>query len=393
MLNACDFLLDDDQRRLRDRVRALVEEHILPRSASLDETAEVAWDVVQLFAREGLFRIVIPKDYGGLNPGVEALPISLVREQVARGSANADALFAMQGLGSYPIILGGSDAQKRKYLPPIVRGETLAAYAVTEPRAGSDVAMMETTAARRGDHYVLNGTKVFISNAGVAGTYVVFAKTDPTAGTRGISAFVVESRTPGFEVVRQFDLIAPHTIGEIAFRDCAVPAANLLGEEGRGFRFAMQTFDVYRASVGAAAVGIAQGALDEALRYGAARVQFGHPLLEHQAIQFKIADMATQIDAARLLVYRAAKLKDLGAPRVTKEASMAKLFASETCGRVVDEAVQIHGGIGVLRGVRVERLYRQARAMRIYEGASEIQRIVIARSVIGEASAGEAPHA
>jgi acyl-CoA dehydrogenase len=229
-----------------------------------------------------------------------------------------------------------------------------------------------------------NGRKVFISNAGVAATYVVFAKTDPNAGTRGISAFVVEQGTPGFEVVRQFDLMAPHTIGEIAFRDCAVPASNLLGEEGRGFKFAMQTFDVYRTSVGAAAVGIAQGALEEALRYAAGRVQFGRPLLEHQAIQFKIADMATSIDAARLLVYRAAKLKDLGAPRVTKEASMAKLFASEVCGRVVDEAVQIHGGNGVRRGVRVERLYRQARAIRIYEGASEIQRIVIARSVIGE---------
>ena len=385
MSNGFDFLLDDDQRRLRDRVRALVDEAILPRSEALDETNEVAWDVVELLAREQLFRIVIPEEYGGLGPGVEALPISLVREQLARGSANVDVLFAMQGLGSYPIILGGSDALKRKYLPPIAKGEKLAAYAVTEARSGSDVGAMETTAVRRGDQYVLNGGKVFISNAGVAGSYVVFAKTDPAAGARGISAFVVEAETPGFEVVRQFDLMAPHTIGEIAFRDCAIPATNLLGEEGRGFKFAMQTFDVYRASVGAAAVGIAEGALEEALRYGAARVQFGQPLLEHQAIQFKIADMATSIDAARGLVYRAAKLKDLGAPRVTKEASMAKLFASETCGRVVDEALQIHGGNGVRRGFRIERLYRQARALRIYEGASEIQRIVIARQVMTEA--------
>lgn len=380
-----DFLLTEAHRELRQRTRAIVDQHILPRSEELDETNAVAWDVAELLAREKIVGIVIPEQYGGIGPGVDALSISLVREQLARGSANIDVLFAMQGLGSYPIILAGSEEQKKHFLPPIARAERLAAYAVTEPRAGSDVSSMETTAVRKGDQYVLNGTKVFISNAGVAHQYVVFAKTDQSAGARGISAFIVEADTPGFEVVRQIDLMAPHTIGEVRMRDCAVPAAHLLGSEGYGFKIAMQTFDVYRASVGAAAVGLAEGALEEALQYANTRVQFGQPLIKNQVIQFKIADMAVQIDAARLLVYRAAKLKDLGAPRVTKEASMAKLFASEMCGRVVDEALQIHGGNGVRRGFRIERLYRQARALRIYEGASEVQRMIIAAQVIREA--------
>jgi acyl-CoA dehydrogenase len=387
-----DFLLSDSQRQLRDRTRALVEEHILPHCAQLDETNAVDWKVAALLARERIIGIVIPEEYGGIGAGVEALPISLVREQLARGSANVDVLFAMQGLGSYPIIIAGSEEQKRRYLPPIARAEKLAAYAVTEPRAGSDVGALETTAVRHGDKYVINGSKVFISNAGVASSYVLFAKTDPGAGAKGISAFVIDSDTPGFEVVRQLDLMAPHTIGELALRDCAVPAENLLGELNQGFKIAMATFDVYRASVGAAAVGISQGAFEEAVQYSRARVQFGAPIVDHQVTRFKIADMATQIDAARLMVYRAAKLKDLGAPRVTKEASMAKLFATEVAGRVVDEALQIHGGNGVRRGFRIERLYRQARALRIYEGASEIQRMIIAGNVLREmpAASGQA---
>ncbi len=379
-----DYLLTESQRQLRDRTRALVDEYILPRAAELDETNAVDWNVAAQLAREGIIGIVIPEEYGGIGPGVEALPISLVREQLARGSANVDVLFAMQGLGSFPIIIAGSEAQKRRYLPPIARAEKLAAYAVTEPRAGSDVAARETTAVRKGDTYVLNGSKVFISNAGVASSYVLFAKTEPQAGAKGISAFIIDSDTPGFEVVRQLDLMAPHTIGELALHDCALPADHLLGELNQGFKIAMATFDVYRASVGAAAVGIAQGALEEAVQYGRERVQFGKPLIDHKVTQFKIADMATQIDAARLLVYRAAKLKDLGAARVTKEASMAKLFASEVAGRVVDEALQIHGGNGVRRGFRIERLYRQARALRIYEGASEVQRMIIAGQVLRE---------
>ncbi len=374
-----ELLLSDDENRMRVRVRALVDAEIIPRTAELDDTTPIAGDVAAMLVREGILGVVIPEEYGGVGPGVKAAEVCLIREELARGSANIDLLFTMQGLGSYPIVVAGSEAQKRRFLPPIARAERLAGYALTEPSAGSDLSMIETVAERRGASYVLNGGKIFISNAGAAGTYTVFAKTDPAAGVRGLSCFIVEKEAPGFEVVQQFDLIAPHCIGELAFKNCAVPADQIVGEAGQGFRIAMQTFDVYRPSVGAAAIGMAQAALEESIRYSSRRVQFGHPLIDNQAIQFKLADMATSLEAARLLVYRAAKLKDRGAARVSKEASMAKLFATEAAWRAIDEAVQIHGGNGVRRGVRVERLYRQVRALRIYEGASEIQRLVIAR--------------
>ncbi len=374
-----DLLLSEDEKRLRARVRALVDKNIIPRTAELDDTTDVAWDVAAMLVRERILGLVIPEDYGGIGPGVKATEICIVREELARGSANIDVLFTMQGLGSYPIVAAGSEAQKRRFLPPIARAERLAGYALTEPSAGSDLSMIETSAERRGDTYVLNGGKIFISNAGAAGTYTVFVKTDPAAGARGLSCFIVEKEAPGFEVVQQFDLSAPHCIGELAFKNCTVSADQLVGDPGSGFKIAMQTFDVYRPSVGAAAIGMAQAALEESIRYSSGRVQFGHPLIDNQAIQFKLADMATSLDAARMLVYRAAKLKDSGAARVSKEASMAKLFATEAAWRAIDEAVQIHGGNGVRRGMRVERLYRQVRALRIYEGASEIQRLIIAR--------------
>jgi acyl-CoA dehydrogenase len=244
--------------------------------------------------------------------------------------------------------------------------------------------MIETTAQRHGDSWVLNGSKAYISNAGIAGLYTVFASTDRNAGTRGLSAFIVESATPGLEVAGRFDLIAPHCIGELRFRECAIPAENMLGQPGDGFKIAMRTFDVYRPSVGAAAIGMGQAALEEALHHASHRIQFGRPLIDNQAIQFKFADMATELDAARLLVLRAARLKDSGAAHVAMEASMAKLFATEAASRAIDEAVQIHGGAGVRRGNRVELLYRQVRALRIYEGASEIQRLVIARNLRGK---------
>jgi len=376
-----DILLTEAERCTRDQVRAIVDSHIMPRSGELDETTEIAWDVAAILAREGIIGLVIPAAYGGAEPALSASRICLAREEIARGSANIDLLFVMQGLGSYPIVAAGSEEQKRRYLPPIARAEKLAAYALTEANAGSDLSMIETTAQRRGDTYVLNGSKIFISNAGVAATYTVFASTDRSAGARGLSAFIIEADTPGFRVVRQFDLMAPHCIGELEFRDCAIPASNLLGAPGDGFKIAMRTFDVYRPSVGAAAIGMGQAALEEAVRHASARVQFGKPLIDNQAIQFKIADMATELDAARMLVLRAARMRDSGAPSVAKEASMAKLFATEAASRAIDESVQIHGGAGVRRGTRVERLYRQIRALRIYEGASEIQRLIIARHV------------
>lgn len=374
-----ELLLSDDEQRMRERVRALVDAQIMPRTAELDETTAIAWDVAAMLVRERIMGVVIPEEFGGAGPGVKAAEVCLVREELARGSANIDLLFTMQGLGSYPIVAAGSEAQQRRFLPPIARAEKLAGYAITEPAAGSDLSMIETIAERRGASWVLNGGKIFISNAGAAGIYTVFAKTDPAAGVRGLSCFIVEAETPGFEVVQQYELSAPHCIGELSFRNCAVPADQIVGEPGQGFRIAMQTFDVFRPSVGAAAIGMAQAALEESIRYSRARFQFGHPLIDNQAIQFKLADMATSLEAARMLVYRAAKLKDRGAARVTKEASMAKLFATEAAWRAIDEAVQIHGGNGVRRGVRVERLYRQVRALRIYEGSSEIQRLIIAR--------------
>jgi len=293
-------------------------------------------------------------------------------------------MFAMQGLGSYPITLAGGEALKRRHLPRVVSGEAIAAFALTEPEAGSDVAALQTAARRDGDHYELDGVKTFISNAGLADFYVVFAKTNPDQGHKGISAFVVEPSMSGFVVERKLELIAPHPIGVVRFERCQVPRESLLGDEGQGFKIAMQTLDVFRATVAAAAVGMARRALDEALAYSRQRVQFGRPIAEFQGIQFKLGEMATELEAARLLVYRAAWKKDQGAERVTRESAMAKLYATEMAQRVIDQAVQIHGGNGVVKGFVVERLYREIRALRIYEGTSEIQKVVIARELLKE---------
>src|SRR5512139_187124 len=287
-----DVMLTAEQEAFRARVRTVVAQHILPRSAELDESTMVPWDMLHLLVQERILGIVIPEEYGGIGEGVDAVPISIAREELMRGSCTVDSLFAMQGLGSYPIILGGSEELKRFVLPQIAVGAKLAGYAVTEPNAGSDVAALETQAVRRGDGYVLNGVKTFISNAGVAAHYVVLAKTDMSKGAKGISAFLVDAETPGLEATGPFDLIAPHIVGALHLRDCYLPASRRLGAEGDGFRLAMQTFDVYRASVGAAAVGLAQAAMEETLRYVHERRQFGQALAELQATQFKVADMA-----------------------------------------------------------------------------------------------------
>lgn len=377
-----DLFFSDEQLALRQRVRRLAEEQLAPIAAEVDESHSLRWDVVRILAEAGLFRLVIPREYEG--EGISAVSVCLTREELARVSAHADSAFVMQGLGSYPIVNAGSEEQKRRYLPPIARGEAIASFALTEPEAGSDVAALQSTAVLDGDFYVLNGEKRFISNAGDAHTYTVFAKTDPSAGPRGISAFVVTADTPGLVATQNMYLLAEHVIGELRFRDCRVPRANLLGREGEGFRIAMRNLDIYRPSVGAAAVGMAQAALEEAVRYTQRRVQFGRPLAELDVVQYKLADMATELDAARLMVYRAALLRDRGAERVAKEASMAKLFATEAAQRVIDQALQLHGGMGLLKGTVVERMYREVRALRIYEGTSEIQHIVIARQLLRE---------
>ncbi|HLI96273.1 MAG TPA: acyl-CoA dehydrogenase family protein [Candidatus Baltobacteraceae bacterium] len=307
--------------------------------------------------------------------------LCIARESLAYHDALADFAFAMQGLGSGPITLFGTQSQRERFLPGVTSGKTIMALALSEREAGSDVAAINTRAVRDGDAYVLNGEKTWISNAGIADVYIVFARTADT-GSKGLSAFVVPASTPGLSVPERIETISPHPLGTVRFEQCRVPAKNRLGEEGRGFKIAMATLDVFRPTVGAAALGFARRALDETRTHVQERKLFGAPLAALQLTQAKIAQMATEIDASALLVYRAAYEKDRGAERITREAAMAKWFATETAARAADSAVQLFGGRGVTRGEIAERLYRDVRALRIYEGASEIQQIVIARSVL-----------
>ncbi|HYJ87271.1 MAG TPA: acyl-CoA dehydrogenase [Pyrinomonadaceae bacterium] len=316
-------------------------------------------------------------------PDVRA--ICLIRETLSYSSALADLAFVMQGLGTYAISQAAPEHVRDFWVSRAAEGKAVAAFALTEPEAGSDVSAIKTTAQRDGDAYVINGAKRFISNAGVADFYTVFARTGAEAnGRASLSAFVVGARIPGFSVVERTPMIAAHPIGQIEFKDCRVPAEDMVGGEGDGFLLAMRTLDMFRPSVGAAACGLARRALDEAVAYSKNRKQFGRVLSEHQLIQEKLADMVTELDAARLLVYRAAYLKDTGTARVTRESSEAKLFATEAAGRIIDQAVQIHGGAGLVRGSVVERLYRDVRALRIYEGTSEIQKLIIASQLLKE---------
>ena len=308
--------------------------------------------------------------------------ICLAREILARHEGLADFAFAMQGLGSAAISLFGTAAQQQRWLPPVGRGEAIAAFGLSEPDAGSDVGAMTTRAVPDGDGFVLDGTKTWISNAGLADFYVVFARLGDAPGTKGLAAFVVDADTPGLEVTERIQVIAPHPLGTLKLSGCRVGADRLLGKAGDGFRIAMSVLDVFRSSVGAAALGFARRALDEAVGRALERRTFGHPLSDYQLVQAKLADMAVAIDAAALLIYRAAWTKDTTGGRVTREASMAKLFATEAAQEVIDQAVQIFGGLGVVSGVPVEKLYREIRALRIYEGTSEIQRLVIAGTVI-----------
>jgi acyl-CoA dehydrogenase len=293
-------------------------------------------------------------------------------------------MFAVQALSSYPVVLAGSEAQKRRYLPPLAAGRAVGAFALTEPQAGSDVLSMQSRALRLRGRWVLRGAKRFISNAGIADAYVVFAVTNPGRRSDGISAFLVAKDTPGLILKEKLSLLSPHPIGNIAFEDCPLADAHLIGNEGEGLRIAFATLEMLRCTVGAAAAGLARKALEEAVRFSRERRQFGRSLADFQGIQWKLADMATELEAARLLVYQAAWTKDQGLPGFGEKSSMAKLFATEAAQRIVDQAVQIHGGAGLIAGTPVERLYRSVRALRIYEGTSEIQKIIIARSLLGD---------
>ena len=331
----------------------------------------------------GFLKACVPAAYGGLHPHLDVRTLSIAREVLAARDGLADFAFAMQGLGTGAITLFGTEEARRRYLPPVRDGRTIAAFALSEPEAGSDVAATAATAVADGPGHVrIDGLKTWISNGGIADHYVVFARTGEAPGARGLSAFIVESGTPGLAIGERIEIIAPHPLATLRFTGCRVPVANRLGGPGDGFKVAMATLDIFRATVGAAALGFARRALEESIARATARRLFGAPLGDLQMTQAAIADSTTEVDAAALLVYRAAWRKDSGAPRITREAAMAKMFATEAAQRVIDRAVQLHGGLGVTKGVKVEELYREIRALRIYEGATEVQKIVIARDAL-----------
>lgn len=371
-----------EHRTLATRVAELTEREIEPRAPIDDADPDSALRAyLRLLAENGML------GYAVATPGekFDLRSLCIIRETLSYSSSLADLAFVMQGLGTYAISVAATEHVRDFWLGRARSGQAIAAFALTEPDAGSDVGALKTTARREEDAYILDGRKRFISNAGVADFYTVFARTGTREDGRAeISAFVVSARMPGFSVAERTEMIAPHPIGALEFKGCRVPAEDMIGNPGDGLRLSLQTLDLFRASVGAAACGMARRALDESLRYARKREQFGGPLSSHQLIQEKLADMATELDAARLLVYRAAHLKDTAAERSIREASEAKLFATEAAGRIIDQAVQIHGGTGLVTGNVVERLYREVRALRIYEGTSEIQKLVIANQLLKE---------
>jgi acyl-CoA dehydrogenase len=339
--------------------------------------------LVAALGKAGWLRTVVPASYGGIYDSFDVRTLCLSRETLAYWSGLADFSFAMQGLGAGPITIAGSDELKARYLPRVAKGEAIAAFALSEVDAGSDVAAMSTTATPDGAHHVrINGAKTWISNGGIADHYVVFARTGEAPGARGISAFVVDADAPGLSVTERIEVVAPHPLATLRFEDCRVPLGSRIGAAGAGFKVAMATLDVFRSTVAAAALGLARRALDEALDRAGHRKMFGATLGDLQLTQAALAEMATDIDASALLVYRAAWTKDQGAPRVTREAAMAKMFATEAAQTVIDKGVQIFGGMGVKKGTKIEELYREIRALRIYEGATEVQKVVIAREML-----------
>jgi acyl-CoA dehydrogenase len=341
---------------------------------------------VKALGEAGLLKAVVPAAHGGTHPALDVRTLCLAREILAFRDGLADFAFAMQGLGTGSISLFGSDELKRRYLPAVRDGKAIAAFALSEPEAGSDVAALATTAKADGGEVRLDGEKTWISNGGIADHYVVFARSGEAGGARGLSAFVVDADASGLSVAERIEVIAPHPLARLKFDGVRVPVANRLGQPGEGFKVAMATLDIFRATVGAAALGFARRALHETIEHASSRKLFGAPLADLQMTQGAIADSATEVDAAALLIYRAAWVKDQGAARVTREAAMAKMYATEAAQRVIDRAVQLHGGAGVTKGVKVEELYREIRALRIYEGATEVQKIVIAREALKQRS-------
>ena len=381
-----NYFLNEEQEMIRDLVKEIAQEKVTPLAAELDEKGEFPWELIKLFAESDLFALFVPEEYGGLGKGV--LDLCIVVEELSKACAGVSVTYAASALGTYPIILFGSEEQKKKYLPAIAKGEKLTAFGLTESDAGSDAGGIRTAAVRDGDYYILNGNKQWITNGGEAEIYTVIALTDRAKGSRGASAFIVEKDTPGFGFGKKENKmgIRCSATRELIFNNCRIPKENLLGREGMGFLVAMRTLDKSRPGVAAQAIGIAQGALDDAVKYARERIQFGKPISSFQGIQFMLADMATQIEAARALLYAGARYIDSGAKDISKISSMTKLFASDVAMKVTTDAVQIFGGYGYMKDYPVEKRMRDAKITQIYEGTNQIQREIIALQLIKEAA-------
>lgn len=377
-----DYLLSEEQKMIQDLSRKIAEEKIRPVAKELDEKGEFPHEAMKALAESDLFGVYLPEEYGGFSGGI--LELCLVTEELSRACGGIAVCFAASALGTYPILLFGNDQQKKKYLPDLATGKKLAAFALTEPEAGSDVSNIATTAKKEGDYYVLNGTKHFITNGSIADIYVVIAMTNKSKGARGASAFIVEKGTEGFSFGKKEDKmgIRASVTSELIFTDCKIPKENLIDKEGTGFIMTMRIFDVSRPGVAAQAVGIAQGALDLTVEYAKERKQFGKSITGFQGIQFMLADMATEIEAARALIYSVARMIDSGNKKVAKESAMSKLYASDVAMRVTTDCVQIYGGYGYMKDYPIEKYMRDAKITQIYEGTNQIQREIIATNLI-----------
>ena len=379
-----DYLLTEEQKMVQELSRKIAEEKVRPVAAKYDETEEFPWDVLKILAQSDLFAIFVPTEYGGTGGGV--LDLCLVTEELSRACAGIAVCYAASALGTFPIILFGNEEQKKKFLPDLASGKIIAAFGITEPEAGSDASSIKTTAKKDGDSYILNGLKHFITNGGEAEIYTVIVMTDKTKGARGASAFIVEKGTPGFTFGKKEDKlgIRASSTTELIFTDCKVPKENLLAREGMGFIVTMKTFDMSRPGVAAQAVGIAQGALDVAVKYAKERQQFGKSISSFQGIQWMLADMATEVEAARALVYSCAREIDAGVKDVAKDSAMAKMYASDVAMKVATDSVQILGGYGYMKDYPAEKYMRDAKITQIYEGTNQIQRNIIALQLIKE---------
>ena len=379
-----DYFFTEDQQMIKDLAKEIADEKVMPVRAELDEKEEFPWDIMRMLAQSDFMGIYIPEEYGGMGKG--GFELALAIEELSRACLGVSTTYAANALGTYPLLLFGSDAQKKKYLPDIASGSKMVAFGLTEANAGSDAAGVQTTAKLEGNEYVLNGTKQWITNGGEAEVYTIIAITDRSRGARGASAFVVEKGTPGFTFGKKENKlgIRASSTRELVFENCRIPKDNIISREGMGFIVAMKTLDKSRTGVGAQGVGVAQGAFDAASQFAKERVQFGHPVISIQAVQHMLADMATQIEAARSLVYSVAKYIDTNAKDVSKESAMAKLFATDVAMKVTVDAVQVMGGSGYMREYPVEKMMRDAKILQIYEGTNQIQRNVIGQALIKE---------